>query len=93
VVLLVALFVGFSQMIKGILRSRHPQQPDQATWGPAAYFVGTWLGLGNAKGYIAARPEWIKALVESNPDQVNDDTYRRIAGVPKPAPEEKRPFA
>jgi hypothetical protein len=91
--LVIALFWGISSMIKRFIKGRHPQQADQATWGPAAYFVGSWLGLGNAKGYIAARPEWIRALVESNRDQVDDATYQRIVGAPKPAVEAKRPFA
>lgn len=49
----------FARVLKGWLRRRHPQQPDQAVWGLAALYTG----YGQ---YCAARPEWLLALADAN---------------------------
>ncbi len=53
----------------------YPQRTGQAVWGHAVYWAFPyyeWKG-----GYHAARPEWIRALVEANPGGVSDETYRQ----------------
>jgi hypothetical protein len=59
---------------------KHPKQDGQAVWGIAAYFTDGW------NNYIAARPEWIRALVELNSDCVSDNTYMKWTGRAKPVP-------
>ena len=54
-------------------KRRFPKSDAQAVWGVAAYYTG----LDN---YKAARPEWLAALVRSNPDLVSDRTRRRVLG-------------
>jgi len=79
---------------KSALR-RCPRQPGQAVWGVAAYYTGSPILdlLGNSKVYRAARPEWLAALVRANRDQVDDATYRLIAGEERPPRDTRRPFA
>lgn len=65
---------------------------------PGAYYTGGgWLDLSDRAVYRARRPEWIRALVQANPEQVDDATYIRIVGAPRPEPPpaapEGRPFA
>ncbi|MGO8691063.1 MAG: hypothetical protein ACLQLG_15695 [Thermoguttaceae bacterium] len=63
----------------------------QAVWGPAVYYTGD-RGFGlldlfagaSRSVYRAARPEWIRALVEANPEKVDDATYRDAVGAEKP---------
>jgi hypothetical protein len=77
----------------GRLQRRHPQSAAQACWGLAAYYTGdTLLGVQSRK-YQAARPEWIRALVQANADQVSDEVYRQATGEARPAPSGQRPFA
>jgi hypothetical protein len=64
---------------------RAPQQPGQAVWGLAAY----WLS-GNC--YTAARDEWLVELARLNPRHVSDTQWQAILGTPKPAEESPRPF-
>src|SRR5207244_3782302 len=72
----------------------HPVREGQAVWGLAAFYTGETFGLGpSGRVYRAARPEWLKALVEANPDQVDDATYQRLVGVARPSGETARPFA
>lgn len=82
--------------VKAIYKGRAPQRPEQPVWGPSAYYIGDgMMGFGSmdARAYTAVRPEWIKALVEANPDQVDDATFQRVVGSAKPRPPEEKPFA
>jgi hypothetical protein len=56
---------------------RYPQNEQQAVWGLAAYYKGSGT-------YVAARPEWLAALVEENPEGVDDATYREVTGRDRP---------
>lgn len=94
----IALCIGLSRWVTAFYRRKAPKQPAQATWGPAAYYVGDGaLGFGNAltRVFRAARPDWIRALVEANPTQVDDATYQMITGHKRPDPpaEAPKPFA
>ena len=68
---------------------RKPIGHGQAVWGRAAYCTDAPLLANGWAEYRAVRPEWIRALVEANPDQVHDDAYLRVVGVPKPPPEQR----
>jgi hypothetical protein len=87
-VLLTALFIVARFQFARNALNRHPMQPGQAVPGPAAYYTGPGMfGLAEGFGtriYRAARPEWLKALVEANRDQVDPVTYERVMGSPKP---------
>lgn len=92
----IALPVAGSLGVKAIYKGRAPQRPDQPVWGPSAYYIGDgWMGFGSADArvYTAVRPEWLKALVEANPAQVDEATYQRVAGTARPKPPEQKPFA
>ena len=56
---------------------RYPLNEQQAVWGLAAYYKGSGK-------YSAARPEWLVALVEANPEGVDDATYREVTGCDRP---------
>jgi hypothetical protein len=58
----------------------HPQRTGQAVWGHAAYYSSPYPLMSWDGGYHAARPEWIRALVEANPNGVLDETYRQWTG-------------
>ena len=77
-------------------RVQYPLRADQVTWGRAAYCTGPgWVPalFGPSRAvYRAAQPEWLKRLVEANPEQVDNETYQRVVGMPKPIVEQKRPF-
>ncbi len=60
----------------------HPQRTGQAAWGHAVYWAFPYLEWDG--GYHAARPEWIRALVEANPGGVSDETYRQWTGRERP---------
>jgi hypothetical protein len=64
---------------------RHPPLDNQAVWSLAAYYTGT--GWTHSR-YRAARPEWITALVEANPNLVDDETYRAVFGEDRSDPGE-----
>ncbi len=73
--------------------ARHPVPADAICRGPAAYYTGSgWNLTGRRAVYKARRPEWIRALVEANPDQVDDATYAQITGNARPQPENAKPF-
>ncbi len=55
----------------------YPQRTGQAAWGHAVYYVSPYPVMNWIGGYDAARPEWIRALVEANPGGVSDETYRQ----------------
>lgn len=94
-VLYVALVVGLILFIKSRYKKRAPLQAHQAAWGPAAYYTGNgFFGFSSYAMYKAARPEWIKAMAQFNPDAVDDKDYERIVGAPKASkPEGGKPFA
>jgi hypothetical protein len=85
---------------------RQPQRPEQAVWGLAAYYTGdcVWAALSThnwsqvdspaapVREYRAARAEWLRILVEANPNQADEETYARVVGTPKPPEEPTRPF-
>ncbi len=52
---------------------------EHAVYYSAPYPPREWVG-----GYRAARPEWIRALVEANPGGVSDETYRLWTGRKRP---------
>ncbi len=56
----------------------YPQRTGQAVWGHAVYWDSPYYESGGS--YHAARPEWIRALVEANPGGVSDETYRQWTG-------------
>ncbi len=58
----------------------HPQRTGQAVWGHAVYYHPPYPVMEWDGGYRAARPEWIRALVEANPGVVSDETYREWTG-------------
>ncbi len=60
----------------------HPQRTGQAVWGHAVYYQCPYYDYEG--GYRAARPEWIRALVEANPGGVSDETYREWTGRERP---------
>ncbi len=60
----------------------HPQRTGQAVWGHAVYYQCPYYDYEG--GYRAARPEWIRALVEANPGGVSDETYRQRTGRERP---------
>ena len=62
----------------------HPQRTGQAAWGHAVYYVSPYPVMNWVGGYDAARPEWIRALVEANPGGVSDETYRQWTGRERP---------
>jgi len=61
-----------------------PQRTGQATWGHAAYWVSPYPPMNWNGGYHAVRPEWIRALVESNPNGVSEEAYRQWTGRERP---------
>ena len=60
----------------------YPQRTGQAVWGHAVYWAFPYYEWDG--GYHAARPEWIRALVEANPGGVSDETYRQWTGRERP---------
>ncbi len=63
---------------------------------PSAYYTGGgWLGIADVTRsvYYAVRSEWLRALVEANPEHTDDETYHRLTGTPKPTPQRSRPFS
>ncbi len=62
----------------------HPQRTGQAVWGHAVYWASPYPPRDWDGGYHAARPEWIRALVETNPGGVSDETYRQWTGRERP---------
>jgi hypothetical protein len=62
----------------------HPQRTGQAVWGHAVYYQSPYPPMNYEGGYRAARPEWIRALVEANPGGVSDETYRQWTGRERP---------
>ena len=62
----------------------HPQRTGQAAWGHAVYWASPHPPMNWNGGYHAARPEWIRALVEANPSGVSDETYRQWTGRERP---------
>ena len=62
----------------------HPQRTGQAVWGHAVYYSSPHPLMKSDGGYRAARPEWIRALVEANPGGVSDETYRQCTGRERP---------
>ena len=58
----------------------HPQRTGQAVWGHAVYYEAPYPPMNYDGGYHAARPEWIRALVEANPGDASDETYRQWMG-------------
>jgi len=62
----------------------HPQRTGQAVWGHAVYYQPPYPLYEWDGGYHAARPEWIRALVEANPGGVSDETYRQWTGRERP---------
>jgi hypothetical protein len=65
-------------------------------WGPSAFFIGDgMMGLGNpsTRVYRAYRPEWMCALAQANPSQVDEAAYQRLVGSAKPVVTENKPFA
>jgi hypothetical protein len=62
----------------------HPQRTGQAVWGHAVYYQSPYPLMRYDGGYRAARPEWIRALVEANPGGVSDETYRQWTGRERP---------
>lgn len=74
--------------------ARHPLPKDAISWRPSAYYVGSGLNVFARRAvYKARRPEWIRALVEANPDAVDNATYARITGSARPLAEAEKPFA
>ncbi len=72
---------------------RHPVPKDAVSWRPAAYYVGPGLNiLAQRAVFKARRPEWIRALVEANPETVDNATYARITGSARPQPDNRKPF-
>lgn len=72
-------------------RERFPMRDGQKEWGLAALITGVSVKPEEAAQgdfiyhvYRAARPEWLKALVQANASLVSDDTFARIVGGPKP---------
>jgi len=62
----------------------YPQRTGQAAWGHAVYYVSPYPVMNWVGGYDAARPEWVRALVEANPGGVSDETYRQWTGRERP---------
>ncbi len=60
----------------------HPQRTGQAVWGHAVHYYSRHYDYDG--GYRAARPQWIRALVEANPRGVSDETYRLWTGRKRP---------
>jgi hypothetical protein len=82
-------------LARTLKRRRHPQRPEQAVWGQAAFYTGSArMGLSSDTSvYKAARPEWIAALLKANPEQVDDATYQGATGTARPvAAPDSRPF-
>jgi hypothetical protein len=92
--LIIALCVYLTHRSKRAAQARGPKPSDAVRWGPSVYYTGSGLHiLGNAAVFKALRPEWIRALVEANPEQVDDATYARITGSARPVPDGRKPFA
>jgi hypothetical protein len=86
----------FTRLSRSRAMARLPQRSDQAVWGLAAFYTGDKVFSMKVlpRCYKAARAEWIKALVEANPDQVDDAVFAQTVGHPKPTTEQQqRPFA
>lgn len=80
-------------LVRTIKHKRHPLKPEQAVWGPAAYYTGSGvLDVQSFASYKAARREWLAELVKANPAQVDDDTYVSYVGASKPQAAGARPF-
>ena len=74
---------------------RHPLRPEQAVWGRAAFYTGAarWGLDKDTAVYIAARPQWIAALAQANPEQLDEQAYRQVTGGARPTAEpNSRPF-
>jgi hypothetical protein len=84
---------GLWWLVRTIKRKRHPMRPEQAVWGPAAYFTGSGvLDVQSHSSYKAARREWLAELIKENPAQVDDDTYVSYVGAARPEAVNARPF-
>ena len=82
-------------LVRFVKRQRHPRRPGQAVWGCAAFYTGApRFGLDSGTAvYIAARPEWIAALAQANPAQLDERTYAQVTGQQRPEPSPaSRPF-
>ncbi len=89
----VIVSVGLWFLVRAIKRKRHPLKPEQAVWGPAAYYTGSGvLDVQSYSSYKAARREWLAELIKANPAQVDDDTYVSFVGAARPEPASARPF-
>jgi hypothetical protein len=82
------------QAARYLKRRRHPLQPSQAIWGQAAFYTGSarWGLDANTSVYVAARPQWIAALAQANPEQVDEATYQGLTGTARPSAVPERPF-
>jgi hypothetical protein len=88
-------FGAIAQFLKKKIRGP-AGQGSSPLWGPTAYYVGDGMmgfAISSAHVYRAYRPDWIKALVQSNPTQVDEASYQRFVGAPKPVPTDAKPFA
>jgi hypothetical protein len=84
---------GLWWLVRTIKRKRHPMRPEQAVWGPAAYYTGSGvLDVQSYSSYKAARREWLAELIKANPAQVDDDTYVSYVGASRPEAGNARPF-
>jgi hypothetical protein len=84
---------GLWWLVRAIKRKRHPMKPEQAVWGPAAYYAGSGvLDVQSYSSYKAARREWLAELIKANPAQVDDDTYVSYVGAARPEAGAARPF-
>lgn len=70
---------------------RFPMRDGQKVWGLAALITGVSVKPQEAAQgdfiyhvYRAARPEWLKALVQANAALASDETYVRVVGGPRP---------
>jgi len=92
--LILILLVALTLRSRRAAWAKGPKPEDAQVWGPSAYYTGSGLNiLGTTAVFKAHRPEWIRALVEANPDQVDDATYARITGSARPIPDGRKPFA
>jgi hypothetical protein len=75
-----AIALGYSSVAlhKRYMLRHYPRTAKQLLWGPSAYYTGRRLfAAGCPSEYRAIRREWLRALVVSNKNQVDDETYRR----------------
>ena len=58
--------IQFARSTKAAALEECPLKPNQAVWGPAAFYIGA-EGFGRSEIFKAIRPEWLKALADANP--------------------------